>query len=75
MKMKTQNILIAHPTTDEQVAALKAIFKALKIKFELAKETPYDKDFVAKIDKSRDQIKKGQVTRIEKEELKKLLSL
>jgi len=33
--MKTATTIIAHPTTSEQVAALKAFVKALKIKFEI----------------------------------------
>ncbi len=36
--MQTQNILIAHPTTTDQLNALKAVVKALKVKFELKKE-------------------------------------
>ena len=33
--MQTQNIFIAHPANAEQVNALKAVLKALKIKFEI----------------------------------------
>ncbi len=40
--MQTENIFIAHPTTIDQLNALKAVVKALKVKFELKKETPYD---------------------------------
>lgn len=40
--MQTENIFIAHPTTTDQLNALKAVVKALKVKFELKKETPYD---------------------------------
>lgn len=40
--MQTENIFIAHPTTIDQLNALKAIVKALKVKFELKKENPYD---------------------------------
>jgi hypothetical protein len=40
--MQTDNIFIAHPTTTDQLNALKALVKALKVKFELKKETPYD---------------------------------
>jgi hypothetical protein len=40
--MRTDNIFIAHPTTIEQLNALKAVVKALKVKFELRKENPYD---------------------------------
>jgi hypothetical protein len=47
--MKTGTTIIAHPTTSEQVAALKAFVKALKIKFEIKDEKPYDPAFVKKI--------------------------
>ena len=40
--MQTENIFIAHPTTTDQLNALKAVVKALKVKFELRKENPYD---------------------------------
>ncbi len=40
--MQTNNIFIAHPTTTEQLNALKAVVKALKVKFELRKDDPYN---------------------------------
>ena len=40
--MQTESIFIAHPTTTEQLNALKAVVKALKVKFELKKNDPYD---------------------------------
>ena len=40
--MPTESIFIAHPTTADQLNALKAVVKALKVKFELKKENPYD---------------------------------
>lgn len=40
--MQTENIFIAHPTTTDQLNALKAVVKALKVKFELRKENLYD---------------------------------
>ena len=42
MTMQTDNIFIAHPTTTDQLNALKAVVKALKVKFELKKENYYD---------------------------------
>ena len=48
--MRTQDIFIVHPETEEQSQALTAFVNALKIKFEIsAKEKPYNPDFVAKI--------------------------
>ena len=60
--MDSPNIFIAHPTTSEQVDALKAFVKALKIKFEIANEKTYNTDFVAKIEKGRQDFAKGKGT-------------
>ncbi len=50
-----------HTENKEQVIALKAFMKALKIKFEVGKEeTPYNPAFVAKITESRNEIKAGK---------------
>ncbi len=73
--MKSENTFIIHPETIEQENALKAFIKALKIKFEIASEKPYDPDFVAKIEESRRQVKEGKTTRIDKNHLKEFLGL
>ena len=72
--MKTYDSFIAHPTTDEQVVALKAFMKALKIDFELSKaeENPYDADFVNKIKKSRKDYKNKKGKTITLQELNQL---
>lgn len=67
--MKTDNILIAHPKNNEQLKALKAFMEALKIKFEMAKESPYDPEFVEKIRKSRKDFKEGKGTVMTLDEL------
>lgn len=59
--MKTQNTLIAHPETTEELKALKAFMEALKIRFE---ESSYDPDFVAKIQESRQQAKEGKTVQV-----------
>lgn len=51
--------IIVHPKNKEQLAALKAFMKALRISFEEAK-SPYDPEFVAKIRESREQVKRGE---------------
>jgi predicted enzyme involved in methoxymalonyl-ACP biosynthesis len=73
--MKTQDVFIAHPKTTEQVSALKAFMQALEIKFEVSKEEAFNPEFVAKIEESRNQAKKGKVTRVEKKDLKKFLGV
>nr|WP_067054896.1 DUF2683 family protein [Mucilaginibacter sp. L294] len=49
--------LIVHPNNKEQLNALKTFMKAFKISFE---EKEYDPQFVAKIQKSREQVKNGE---------------
>lgn len=67
--MPNGNIIIAQPANDEQVNALKAFMKALKIKFEITTEKPYNPEFVAKIQESREQVKRGEYIAIKTEDL------
>lgn len=73
--MKTQDILIAHPQTDEQLDALKAFMKALKIEFEISIAESYQPDFVEKVLESREQYKKGEYISVEKKDIKSFLGL
>ena len=52
--------IIAHPKDDSQVEAVKAFMKALKIKFEISKEKPYNPEFVAKMSISEQEFKDGE---------------
>ena len=81
--------LIVHPKNKEQLSALKAFMKALKISFEESKsdfstysaevvsddsqvkeaDTPYNKGFVEKINKSEEEFKSGKYTAIKTEDL------
>ena len=65
----------AYPTDASQMVALKAFMRAMKIKFTVKKEKPYDPKFVAKIEKSRQEFKTGKFTRVKKEDLKKFLGV
>jgi hypothetical protein len=67
--MQTQNVFIAHPTTIDQITALKAVVKAFKIKFEVK---PYNNEFVAKIEKSQQDYKNGKGTVVTLDELNSL---
>ena len=71
--MNTENIFIAHPTNNEQVNALKAFLKALKIKFEIKNaEEPYNTDFVNMVLDAEKEIKDGKVTKLTSEEFDNL---
>ncbi len=67
--MSSSNIIIAHPVTEDKLESLKAFLKALKIKFEVTQDNPYSPEFVAKIEKSREQFKKGDYSVIKTEDL------
>ena len=60
--------MIMHPKTKEQLAALKAVAKALNVEFETAKSS-YDPTFVKKILKSREDIENGKGVKIAIEDL------
>ncbi len=51
--MKSNNILIAHPSSENESDVIKAFLNALNIKFEEATDSPYDKNFINKIQKVR----------------------
>ena len=71
--MPTQNLFIAHPSTAEQVKALKAFVKALNIKFEITStETPYNQEFVDKILQGDKDFKDGKGKKITVDELNAL---
>lgn len=73
--MQTENIFIVHPANEEQVNALKAFVKALKIKFEITTEKAYNADFVEKIKNSKKEFEEGKFTRLEKDDLQQFLGL
>jgi len=56
--------LIVHPKNSEQLTALKAFAKALKVDFETSK-SPYNPDFIAKIEASKKQVEEGQFTTLD----------
>jgi hypothetical protein len=60
--------LIVQPKTKEQLIALKAFIKALKIDFK-SEKSPYDPEFVEKIIQGREDIKNGKGIRIATEDL------
>ena len=69
--MQTINIT-AYTDDAAQIEAIKSVLKALKIKFEISKEKPYNPEFVAKINQSRQNYKDGKGTVVSPEELNEL---
>ncbi|MVN22761.1 DUF2683 family protein [Mucilaginibacter arboris] len=60
--------LIFRPKTKEQLSALKAIARALKVEFETEK-SPYDPAFVKKILHGREDVKNGKGVKVAVEDL------
>jgi hypothetical protein len=52
--------IIAYTDDSSQIEAIKAVMKALKIKFEVSKEKPYNTDFVDMVLDAEKEIKKGK---------------
>lgn len=67
--MKTENTFILHPDTKEQERALKAFVRALKIKFEITKNTGNDPQMVEKVIQGKKEIEKGKGVTLTEEEL------
>ena len=59
--------LIVQPKNKEQLAALKAIMKVLKVDFKTEKSTksPYNAEFIAKMKQSEEDVTAGRTTKIE----------
>lgn len=66
--MKTPDIIV-HPSNSHEMNVIKAFFEALKIKFEVAKDSPYDPEFVAKIGNSRKQATEGKTVKIDLDDI------
>ena len=59
--------LVIHPQTEAQDKVLRAVIEALEVPFETepdASEGPYDLEFVAKVNKAKEDIKNGKGTKI-----------
>lgn len=71
--MATENIFIAHPTTIEQINALKAIVIAFKIEFELTKKED-NTVFVKEMQSSLNQVQEMRTGRLPKQSIKDFLN-
>lgn len=74
--------IIVHPKNNEEQKVIKAFLEALKIKFEntknksertsdsiLPKQTDYDPEFVASMERSIQDAKEGKVSRIKLDDI------
>ena len=67
-KMDALNFTV-YPQDEEQIKAIKAIFKALKVKFEVKDNEPYDPVFVERVLLAKEEIKQGKGVKIATKEL------
>lgn len=67
--------ITAYPSDISQVRAIKAVLKALKIQFEMNEKIQYNPEFVAKINKSKQDYTEGNFVTIEKEQFKSFLGI
>ncbi|MBD1365708.1 hypothetical protein IDJ77_17970 [Mucilaginibacter sp. ZT4R22] len=56
--------LSVHPKTKKQLDAVVAVLKALEISFETDEKSPYNPEFVAKMERGEADIKAGRTTTI-----------
>ena len=66
--------ITAFTQDNSQIEAIKAVMKALKIKFEIT-EKPYNSEFVNKIRQSEKEIQQGKTIAVKKEDFKQFLGL
>ena len=63
---------IVHTVDAAQEDVIKAFFNALKIRFEVSEERPYDKDFVGMVLQAEDDMNKGKGKKVSSEEFDNL---
>jgi len=58
-----------YPNDREQIEAIKTIFKAFKIKFEVEEEKSYSPEFVERVLLAKEEIKQGKGVKIATKDL------
>jgi hypothetical protein len=61
--------LLVYPENNKQLKALKAVMTVLNVKFEKKEESPYDPEFVKKIERGDKDILQGKTTKITLDEI------
>lgn len=68
MTMNAINFRV-YPDDMEQLRAIKSVFKAFKVKFEVDEEKPYNPEFVQRVLLAKEEIKQGKGVKIATEDL------
>ena len=58
--------LIVHTVTNEDLKVVKGIMQPLKVKYE---ESPYNAEFIAKIENGKTDVENGRTTKISLDEI------
>jgi hypothetical protein len=67
-KMDVINFRVYHSDT-EQIKAIKSVFKAFKVKFEVSEEMAYEPEFVERVLLAKEEIKQGKGVKIATKDL------
>jgi len=68
----TMETLIVEPQNKKQLAAVKAVLKALDVNFWKTDEVPYNADFLAKIKRGDEALQRGEGKKMNVDELDEL---
>ena len=60
---------MVYPENNKQLKALKAVMTALNVKFEKKEESPYDPEFVKKIERGKKDFETGNNTTVNLDDL------
>ena len=58
-----------YPDDMSQIKAIKAVFNAIKIRFEVEEEKTYNQEFVARVLEAKEEIKQGKGVKIATKDL------
>jgi hypothetical protein len=58
-----------YPDNKSQIKAIKALFRAFKIRFEIEEEKSYNQEFVNRVLSAKEEIKQGKGIKIATEDL------
>jgi hypothetical protein len=58
-----------YPSDTEQIKAIKSVFKAFKVKFEVSEEKAYEPEFVERVLLAKEEIKQGKGVKIATKDL------
>lgn len=65
-------IIVIHPQSEEQESLFEQLAKVLNVPFEKSEESPYDPEFVKKIEQGREDERNGLGRKVTLEELDNL---